>query len=79
MSLDYRSRRAAPDVVATRRASFVEESVFPVREIVIDVTEVGAHVDARVIAVTASVIAVATSVSRVDERGFPVPECRPCV
>jgi hypothetical protein len=38
---------AAVDVVATRRASLVEESVFPVGEIVIDVTEVGAHVDAR--------------------------------
>jgi hypothetical protein len=67
----------AVDVVATRRGSLVEESVLPVGEIVIDVTEVGVHVDESIILLLESVVSVATSVSRVEERGFPVPECRP--
>src|SRR5580658_348977 len=74
----------AVHVVGRRRASLVEECVLSVGEIVIAVNEVGADVDESIlllvdsgVSVDASVIAVATSVSRVDERGFPVPECRP--
>jgi len=51
----------AVDVVATRRGSLVEESVFPVGEIVIDVTEVGAHLEASIILLVESVVLVAAA------------------